>query len=236
MASDGETLEELRASIVEVKRHLIYQRELGLGEVARPQRDREKPQRAKPGAPAAPTLREIEKIYSNCQRCRLAQGRTNIVFGVGNKNARLVLVGEGPGHDEDIKGEPFVGRAGELLNRMLAAIKIKREEVYILNIIKCRPPDNRSPRPDEIEACSEILNKQLDALKPKLVVALGAVAAQNLLKTNEKISKLRGRWHPFRGAKLLATYHPAYLLRNPNDKKLAWEDLKVLQKEYQGLK
>lgn len=233
----GEAIsKELRSAIGEVKRHLIYQRELGLSEVARPQGVFEKPLSTKRGSPPVLTLEQIEEMYKSCQRCGLAQGRTHIVFGVGDKNARLALVGEGPGHEEDIKGEPFVGRAGELLNRMLASINIKREEVYILNIVKCRPPSNRTPRPDEIEACSEILNKQLDVLKPKLVVALGAVAAQNLLKTTEKVSKLRGRWYPYRGAKLLVTYHPAYLLRNPKDKKLAWEDLKVLQKEYQGLK
>jgi DNA polymerase len=169
----------------------------------------------------------------NCTNCKLHVHRNNIVFGVGNPDASLVFVGEGPGRDEDIQGEPFVGKAGQLLTRIIQAIGLTREDVYIANIIKCRPPGNRNPQPDEISACEPFLQRQLDIIKPKIICALGSFAAQTLLMTDEKITRLRGRFHNFKGIKLMPTYHPAFLLRNPEMKKDVWEDMKLVHKEYQ---
>lgn len=164
-------------------------------------------------------------IGANCTRCKLHKARTNIVFGVGDPNAELVFVGEGPGHDEDLQGEPFVGRAGKLLTQMIEAMGLKRSDVYIANVVKCRPPENRLPEKDEIAACSPYLLRQIGAIKPKVVVCLGACSAQTLLQTNQGISKFRGEFFDFGGAKLMATYHPAYLLRNPPAKADVWKDL-----------
>jgi DNA polymerase len=164
-------------------------------------------------------------IGANCTRCKLHKARTNIVFGVGNPNAQLVFVGEGPGHDEDLQAEPFVGRAGKLLTQMIEAMGLKRSDVYIANVVKCRPPENRLPEKDEIATCSPYLMRQLAAIGPKVIVCLGACSAQTLLQTNQGISKFRGEWFDFRGAKLMATYHPAYLLRNPAAKGEVWKDL-----------
>jgi DNA polymerase len=183
--------------------------------------------------PAA--LKAIREDIGDCTRCRLHKGRTKLVFGVGNMNADIVFVGEGPGADEDAQGEPFVGRAGQLLNNMIAAMGIKREEVYIANIVKCRPPGNRTPEKDECDTCSPFLMRQIDVVKPKVIVALGAVAAKNLLAINDSMANLRGRWYDFRGSKLLVTYHPAYLLRDPRQKKEAWKDLQMVMKSL-GLK
>jgi len=177
-------------------------------------------------------LEELREGIGNCTQCKLHAQRKNIVFGVGNPDARLVFVGEGPGRDEDIQGEPFVGKAGQLLTRIILAIGLKREEVYIANIVKCRPPENRNPQPDEIKACEPFLFKQLDIIQPKIICALGNFAAQTLLMTGEKITKLRGRFHNFKGIKLMPTYHPAFLLRNPNMKRDVWEDMQMIQKEY----
>lgn len=163
---------------------------------------------------------------AGCTRCKLHRRRTNIVFGVGNPHAELVFVGEGPGHDEDLQGIPFVGRAGQLLTQMITAMGIKREDVYIANVVKCRPPENRTPEKDEIATCLPFLIRQLANIHPKVIVSLGSVAAQALLNTNKSISHFRGQWFDFRGAKLLATYHPAYLLRNPHAKPEVWADLK----------
>ena len=163
---------------------------------------------------------------AGCTRCKLHRRRTNIVFGVGNPHAELVFVGEGPGHDEDVQGIPFVGRAGQLLTQMITAMGIKREDVYIANVVKCRPPENRAPEKDEIATCLPFLIRQLANIHPKVIVSLGSVAAQALLNTNKSISHFRGQWFDFRGAKLMATYHPAYLLRNPHAKPEVWADLK----------
>jgi uracil-DNA glycosylase len=163
---------------------------------------------------------------AGCTRCKLHQRRTNIVFGVGNPDAELVFVGEGPGHDEDVKGIPFVGRAGQLLTQMITAMGLSREDVYIANVVKCRPPENRTPEKDEVATCLPFLFRQLANINPKVVVCLGSVAAQALLNTNKSISHFRGQWFDFRGAKLMATYHPAYLLRNPHAKPEVWADLK----------
>ena len=168
------------------------------------------------------------EIGPDCQRCKLhTLGRRQVVFGVGNPNADLMFVGEGPGADEDIQGEPFVGRAGQLLTKIIEAIGMTRGDVYIANVIKCRPPQNRNPEPDEVETCEPFLFRQIDAIKPKVIVALGKFAAQTLLRTEEPISRLRGRVHDYRGAKLIPTFHPAYLLRNPSSKREVWEDMKL---------
>jgi uracil-DNA glycosylase len=171
------------------------------------------------------TLERIREDIGDCTRCRLSQGRTKIVYGVGNPKAELVFVGEGPGHDEDLQGEPFVGRAGKLLTQMIEAMGLRREDVYICNVVKCRPPENRLPEKDEIAICSPFLMRQLAAIQPKVICCLGACAAQTLLETNQGISRFRGQWFDFRGAKLISTYHPAYLLRNPSAKSEVWKDL-----------
>jgi uracil-DNA glycosylase len=171
------------------------------------------------------TLERTRQDLGECTRCRLHKARTNIVFGVGNAKAQLVFVGEGPGHDEDVQGEPFVGRAGKLLTQMIEAMGLRREDVYICNVVKCRPPENRLPEKDEIATCSPFMIRQLAAIQPKVICCLGACAAQTLLATNQGISRFRGEWFDFRGAKLIATYHPAYLLRNPNAKGEVWKDL-----------
>ena len=180
-------------------------------------------------------LREIREDLGECTRCRLHKGRTNLVFGVGNVNADLMFVGEGPGADEDAQGEPFVGRAGQLLNNMISAMGLKREDVYIANVVKCRPPGNRTPEKDECDVCSPFLLRQIAVIQPKVIVALGAVAAKNLLAVNDSMANLRGRWYDFRGARLAVTYHPAYLLRDPRQKKEAWKDLQMVM-NYLGLK
>lgn len=183
--------------------------------------------------PAA--LKAIREDIGECTRCRLNKGRTNLVFGVGNVNADLMFVGEGPGADEDAQGEPFVGRAGQLLNNMISAMGLRREDVYIANVVKCRPPNNRTPEKDECDTCSPFLLRQIEVIRPKVIVALGAVAAKNLLAINDSMSNLRGRWYDFKGAKLAVTYHPAYLLRDPRQKVEAWKDLQMVMK-YLGLK
>jgi uracil-DNA glycosylase family 4 len=171
------------------------------------------------------TLELIRENLGECTRCRLHKQRTKIVFGAGNPRAELVFVGEGPGHDEDLQGLPFVGRAGKLLTQMIEAMGLAREDVYICNVVKCRPPENRKPEDDEVATCSPYLYRQLDVIAPKAIVCLGGVAAQTLLKTKDPISRFRGNWFDFRNTKLLATYHPAYLLRNPSAKSEVWKDL-----------
>jgi DNA polymerase len=192
-------------------------------------------------------LRVIREDLGDCTRCKLhEQGRKQIVFGVGNPHADLMFVGEGPGADEDAQGEPFVGRAGQLLNNMIKAMGLRREDVYIANIVKCRPPGNRTPERDECETCSPFLMRQIAVIKPKVIVALGAVAAKNLLAINAPMGELRGRFYDFmppgnaddpawQGAKLAVTYHPAFLLRDPRQKGEAWKDLQMVMK-YLGLK
>lgn len=177
-------------------------------------------------APPRPTLEAVREDLGECTRCKLHGGRTNLVFGVGSPTADLVFVGEAPGRDEDLQGIPFVGRAGQLLTRIIAAIGLSREEVYIANVIKCRPPDNRNPEPDEVAACEPFLFRQLDVIRPRVVVALGGFAIRTLLRTAEPVSRLRGRMFDYRGAKLIPTFHPAYLLRSPERKRDVWEDMK----------
>jgi uracil-DNA glycosylase family 4 len=182
----------------------------------------------------AEALRAQEQALQGCRRCGLCEGRRTIVFGSGSPRARLVVIGEGPGADEDAQGLPFVGRAGQLLTRMLEAVQLSRDEVYICNAVKCRPPGNRNPEPDELAACAPFLEAQLAVLQPAVVLALGSVATQALLRTREAIGKLRGRVHPFRSGVLVPTFHPAFLLRNPGAeyRRMAWEDLKLARREY----
>ncbi|MEO6119489.1 MAG: uracil-DNA glycosylase [Terriglobales bacterium] len=177
-----------------------------------------------------PALQLIRNDIGDCTRCRLHEQRTNIVFGVGNMDADIMFVGEGPGADEDASGEPFVGRGGQLLNNMITAMGIRREDVYIANVVKCRPPGNRTPERDECDTCSPFLLKQIEVIKPKVIVALGAVAAKNLLQMNDTMANLRGRIYDFRNTQLVVTYHPAYLLRDPRQKGEAWKDLQMVMK------
>jgi len=181
------------------------------------------------------TLERIREDLGECTRCRLHTTRNKIVFGSGNGRAELVFVGEGPGHDEDVQGLPFVGRAGKLLTQMIEAMGLQRDQVYICNVVKCRPPENRRPEEDEVGTCSPYLYRQLDVIQPKAIVCLGLTAAQALLKTKEPISRFRGQWLDYRGTKLLATYHPAYLLRNPPAKAEVWKDLQKVM-AHLGLK
>lgn len=178
------------------------------------------------------TMEDIRKAVETCQKCPLYKTRTNVVFGDGNENARLVFVGEAPGYDEDQQGKPFVGKAGQKLTQIINAMGLSREEVYITNVLKCRPPNNRNPLPSEIEACEPYLIAQLRIIKPKIICALGTFSAQTLLKTDQQISKLRGRFHTYQGIKLMPTYHPAFLLRNPAYKKDVWEDVQKVMAEY----
>lgn len=182
------------------------------------------------------SFKDLKNRYANCQRCNLSQTRRHLVFGEGNPQTRLVFVGEAPGREEDLQGYPFVGQAGKLLDKILASIELERRDIYITNILKCRPPNNRNPNPEEISTCQNILWEQLEIIKPKLICALGKFAAQTLLNSQERIGNLRGRWFDLKGIKLLVTYHPAYLLRNPQDKRLVWNDMKKLKAEYEKVK
>ena len=181
---------------------------------------------------AAPTLEVLRDEVAQCTLCHeLANTRTQTVFGIGNPQARLCFLGEAPGADEDRLGEPFVGRAGQLLNKILEACGLKREEVYILNVLKCRPPGNRNPLPEESENCRRFLDRQLQLIDPEYICCLGAVAAQNLLNTTEAIGRMRGKIHEYRGIKVVCTYHPAYVLRNPQAKRPVWDDIQLLMGE-----
>jgi len=217
--------------IADLKSYLGYLKEMGIE--TQPVRETD-PSACHPTPPAfqppAPSqcLEEIRKEMGDCRRCKLHPTRRTLVFGEGNEEAALMFVGEGPGYDEDVQGRPFVGRAGQLLTKIIESIHLRREEVYIANIIKCRPPQNRNPEPDEIEACHPFLMKQIGAIRPKIICALGAFAAQTLLKTDTKITALRGKLYDLEGIKVLPTYHPAYLLRNPERKREVWEDMKKI--------
>lgn len=182
------------------------------------------------------TLEVLHKAICTCVKCPLGYTRTNFVFGVGNPHAEVMFIGEAPGADEDAQGEPFVGRAGQLLNKIIEAVGMKREEVYICNILKCRPPNNRDPQISEMDACTPHLFKQIELIKPKFIICLGRIPAQWLLKTNDSLNLLREKVHDYHGAKLLVTYHPAALLRNPNWKKPTWEDMKRFKKMYDEMK
>jgi DNA polymerase len=231
----------MRPSIVtetmeEVRRTLQSLVELGIKGVDLPDESVQALSRwGTPGAgePAAPpvqaeTLEQVRSDLGDCRRCGLADTRTHLVFGVGNNRARLVFVGEAPGYDEDVQGEPFVGAAGKLLTRIIQAMGLSREEVYICNILKCRPPGNRNPLPDEIDVCRPFLDRQLAAISPECICALGKFAAQTLLDTQAPISRLRGRFSEYNGIRIMPTYHPAYLLRNPEGKRHVWNDIQQI--------
>ena len=174
----------------------------------------------------------VEQEALKCVKCQLHETRTNVVFGEGDPEARLLFVGEAPGRDEDLQGRPFVGRAGQLLTRIIESIDLTREKVYIANVLKCRPPKNRNPLPDEISCCLPYLTRQIEIIQPRIICALGAFAAQTLVGSNEGIGKLRGKFYDYQGAKLMPTYHPAACLRNPNNKKYVWQDMKQIREEY----
>lgn len=176
------------------------------------------------------TLDVIQTDLGECTRCVLHEKRTHLVFGVGNPNADLMFIGEGPGFEEDRQGIPFVGPAGQLLTKIINAIDLSRDDVYIANVVKCRPPRNRDPEPEEVAECRPFLNRQVDSVRPKVICALGRIAAQNLLETEEGITRIRGRIYPYRGAKLVPTFHPAYLLRNAEKKRECWEDMKLIRR------
>ncbi|HUI44952.1 MAG TPA: uracil-DNA glycosylase [Nitrospirota bacterium] len=237
---------ELLDIVAQVRTHLEYQKVLGVrwiesippcgSGIATPVPLTSVKKATEPAIPkpsqATSGLSAIREELGDCLRCKLHSGRTNIVFGEGNPNAVLVFVGEGPGQEEDQQGRPFVGAAGQLLTDIIIkGMKIKREDVYICNIVKCRPPDNRNPDPDEIEACEPFLKKQLAAINPAVIVALGNTAVKTLLKTPGGITSLRGKWQTYQGIPLMPTFHPAYLLRNPSGKKLVWEDIQQVMKK-----
>jgi len=178
--------------------------------------------------PGILTLADVREELGDCKRCKLDRTRRTIVYGEGNEKASLMLIGEAPGYDEDVQGRPFVGKAGQLLTKILQSINLPREEVYITNIVKCRPPQNRNPEPDEIRSCNPFLVKQITAIQPKIICALGSFSAQTLLKTDTKITALRGRLYDLEGIKVVPTYHPAFLLRNPERKREVWEDMKKI--------
>ena len=224
--------------------HLRFFQELGVTGVSRDPHWRrrgaqpESPEEASPVADVSPValvrsaddLKIIREDIGDCTRCKLHRlGRRQIVFGVGNPSADLMFVGEAPGADEDIQGIPFVGRAGQLLTKIIEAIGLSRDDVYIANVIKCRPPENRNPEPDEVDTCEPFLFRQIDTIQPKVIVALGTFAAKALLKTQDSISRLRGRVYDYRGAKLVPTFHPAFLLRSPDRKRDVWEDMKKVR-------
>ncbi len=225
--------EELNRTLEELERSLRHLAAVGIeGFNCSAQSLKKIQQWGRPMDRTAHRLAKIRADLGDCRRCKLSASRKNIVFGEGNPSARLVFVGEGPGFEEDQSGKPFVGAAGRLLTRIIEAIKLTRDQVYICNIIKCRPPGNRNPQPDEIQACFPFLKRQLEAIQPDFICALGKFASQTLLGSEQAISKLRGRFHDYHGIKVLPTYHPAYLLRNPDRKRDVWEDMKMLMQEY----
>jgi DNA polymerase len=217
--------------------HLIFMRELGVDGINRDPAWRQREGAAVSAANAVNVYRspselltDIRQDIGDCARCKLHRlGRRQIVYGVGSPTAKLMFVGEGPGEEEDKQGIPFVGRAGELLTKIIGAIGLTRDEVYIANVVKCRPPQNRNPEPDEVATCSPFLFQQIDTIKPQVIVALGTFAARALLETQEPISKLRGRIYNYRGASLVPTFHPAFLLRSPDRKRDVWEDMKKVK-------
>ena len=226
---------ELKSALGEARGVLEDLQRLGLGEVQPADRSGDEPVCGLDPDSAAScrneTLEEIAADLGDCHRCDLCRERHRIVFGVGNPQADLVFVGEGPGREEDEKGEPFVGEAGRLLDRILLAMGFQRSDVYICNVVKCRPPRNRDPQTEEIAACGQFLQRQLAVIRPQAIVALGKFAAQTLLKDQTAISRLRGTWSEYHGIPLMPTYHPAYLLRSPLAKKEVWEDMKMVMKK-----
>jgi DNA polymerase len=238
MGAEAEPREELSELVRSLTERLRVDAELGrpLSSLCRENPGTAAPPAPEPTVPAETsagelsTLEAVRAELGDCQRCSLGSRRNRLVFGEGNPHAELVFVGEAPGADEDAQGKPFVGRAGQLLTRIIAAMELKRDEVYICNILKCRPPGNRNPQPDEIAACEPFLIRQIEAIRPRVLCALGGFAAHTLLKSEAPITVLRGRFHSYQGIPLMPTYHPAYLLRNPGAKKQVWEDVQVIMK------
>ncbi len=222
--------DKISESVSDVRNLLRYHSALGIKDIkctaAAKSTKKAKGAAAKKGR----DLDHLRTEIGDCTRCKLCKGRTNLVFGVGNPDARLMFIGEGPGRDEDLQGIPFVGLAGQLLTKIIEAMGFKREEVYITNIVKCRPPNNRNPEPDEVATCMPFLIKQVEIVKPTVIVCLGSVAAQNLLGTTMNISRMRGKFTEWHGIPVMPTYHPAFLLRNVNMKKPVWEDMKKVMK------
>jgi uracil-DNA glycosylase family 4 len=250
-------MDEVRREIldiaVQVKTHLEYRRALGVSfvemssrggsSIAAPIASKVIPATAafssaeKSIVSQAGELAAVREELGECIRCKLYKGRKSIVFGEGDPHATIVFVGEGPGQEEDLQGRPFVGAAGQLLTDIIVkGMQLRREDVYICNIVKCRPPGNRNPEPDEVEACEPFLIKQLQAINPKIIIGLGNVAVKTLLKTKEGITSLRGNWKTYQGIPVMPTFHPAYLLRTPSDKKLVWEDIKKVIAELERLR
>lgn len=221
---------ELRELIASVKFYMELEKACGVGEIAR---TRMTAKAAGDGAQAASSgaLDALRQEVAGCRKCALAGTRLNVVFGSGNPRAKLMFIGEAPGGDEDKQGMPFVGRAGQLLTKIIEAMGLRREDVYIANILKCRPPDNSAPLPDEIAACSDNVRRQVALIRPKVICTLGKFESQTLLNTETPISALRGNFYGYEGIKVMPTFHPAYLLRNPPDKKLVWSDMKKVMKE-----
>ncbi|MBW2689171.1 MAG: uracil-DNA glycosylase [Deltaproteobacteria bacterium] len=228
-------INEIRETLASARSQFEYLSDLGLESLKTdpPGRCHEQ-QSVETNAALEETLDVIRADLGDCHRCDLAASRTELVYGVGNPNARLVLVGEAPGREEDIKGEPFVGEAGRLLDRILLAMGMQREDVYICNVLKCRPPNNRDPQPDEVATCEAFLIRQVATIRPQVIVGLGRFAVHCLLKTKAPISRLRGEWQSYQGIPLMPTYHPAYLLRNPDGKRDVWEDMKEVMRRLQA--
>jgi DNA polymerase len=229
--------DELSKTLDDARRYLEQERDLFGNVLYVDHAPNKKPSAQDPRLPEEPwvsaaSLEELNKQICTCLKCPLGQTRTNFVFGVGNPNAKVMFIGEAPGADEDAQGEPFVGRAGQLLNKIIEAIGMKRGDTYICNILKCRPPNNREPMPAEMEQCTPYLSKQIELVKPQFIICLGRTAAQWLLHTSESLGTLRGRLHDYHGIKLIVTYHPAALLRNPNWKRPTWDDMKMFKKLY----
>ncbi len=218
--------DELKNIIKSIRAHIELEELAGVGEFLRPL-----PSKANVSSGG---LDALKKEVLSCRKCALYQTRKNVVFGAGSLKAKLMFVGEAPGREEDLQGAPFVGRAGVLLTKIIESIGLKREDVYIANVLKCRPPNNRNPLPAEILTCEDYLTKQIEIIRPAVICALGKFAAQTLLRSTDAISRLRGNFYDFKGAKLIPTYHPAYLLRNPYDKRLVWEDMKKIRKVLRG--
>jgi len=240
---DDDLVAEARAVLDGVRAQLDWQRACGADWLPRaPAEPAGAAPVTMPATPAAPgvapapaggeTLDGLRAHIGDCARCKLSASRTHVVFGVGHPSADLMFVGEGPGHDEDLQAEPFVGRAGQLLTEIITkGMKLARAEVYIANVVKCRPPNNRNPEADEIASCMPFLQRQIEIVRPKVIVALGTFAAQTLLGVKTPISRMRGTWHDYRGTRVMPTFHPAYLLRTPGDKRLVWEDIKLVMAE-----
>jgi len=224
---------EIRATLAAARSQFEYLTDLGFTEQKVTSPAGSDVQNAEAAIPGAETLDAVFNDLGDCQRCGLGASRAKLVYGVGNPNARLVLVGEAPGREEDLQGEPFVGEAGRLLDRILQAMGLHRDDVYLCNVLKCRPPNNRDPQPDEVATCEAFLVRQLAAIRPQVIIGLGRFAVHSLLKTNAPISKLRGEWQSYQGIPLMPTYHPAYLLSNPEAKRDVWDDMKQVLRRLQ---